>query len=218
MRKQKRDVQVEQSAVQFPLRTTMAPHDRSAFIAQVIKVYSQRMTCDLKTSDGQVLPNISVETEAGVVDDAPYGTIDLPAINDYVIVDYASYGTRHKIIVGTVLPYLATEFSKAPVNSTNKQFATVMLEKNKPLEYKRIFKSGTSLLIEEDGTISVETPSGMFIHIDEANSKITVSDAQGTPNVLTLSSTGVLIEDINGNDITMASGKVTINGNLEVLQ
>jgi hypothetical protein len=195
----------------------MAPHDRSAFIAQVTKVYSQRMTCDLKTHDGQLLHNIPVMTSAGTIDGAPYGTVSLPANKDYVVVIYASYGTRHKVIVGTVIPYLAPEFGKAPVNSENKQFATTMLEENKPLEDKYIFKSGTSLLVEEDGTISIETPSGMFIHIDEANSKIIVSDAQGTPNVLTLSSTGILIEDKNGNDITMTSGKVTINGNLEVL-
>ena len=198
MRKQTRDVQVKQGAVQFPLRTTMASHDRSAFIAQVTKVYSQRMTCDLKTYDGQLLYNIPIMTNAGTIEGAPYGTVSLPANKDYVVVMYASYGTRHKVIIGTVIPYLANEFSKAPVNSANKQFATEMLEKDKPLEYKRIFKSGTSLLVEEDGTISIETPSGMYIRLNEA--------------------AGELKFEANGNDITMESGKVTINGNLEVLQ
>jgi hypothetical protein len=37
-------------------------------------------------------------------------------------------------------------------------------------------------------------------------------------NIFTIDSDGVKIEDTNGNDITMASGKVTINGNLEVDQ
>lgn len=200
--KQKRDVQVQQGAVQFS-QQSMVIENRSAFIAQVIETFSQRMTCNLKTVDGQILYNIPVMTHAGLIGGRPYGTVNLPAVKDYVVVLYASYGTRHKVIIGTIVPYLAQEFSKAPVNSDNKQFATAMLDSNKPLEYKRIFKSGTSILVEEDGTLSVETPSGAFIRLSESENKI-------------------LIKDSNGNTITMESGesekKVVINGHLEVLQ
>jgi len=199
MRKQKRDVQVEQSAVQFPNRTTMAPHGRSAFIAQVIEVYSQRVTCDLKTHDGQVLQNIPVMSQAGTIAGAPYGTVSLPAIEDFVVVMYASYGTRHKVIVGTIFPYLANEFSKPPVNSGSKTTATTMLEADKPLEDKIILKSGTSVLIEEDGTITIETPDGTFFKLDVAAGTFELTDS-------------------NGNTIVSSASTVTINGNLEVDQ
>ena len=45
-----------------------------------------------------------------------------------------------------------------------------------------------------------------------------IGDDQGTPNMITLSTDGILIDDTKGNNISMVTGKVTINGNLEVAQ
>jgi hypothetical protein len=121
------------------------------------------------------------------------------------------------------------------VNSESKQFTKKLLEADKPLEDRYIFKSGTTVQIEEDGGVIIEVPSGTYIHIDEANGKILIEDQHGnkttldtdgviiedgesTPNKITMSSSGIVIDDANGNDIAMESGKVTINGNLEVLQ
>lgn len=196
--KQRRDVQVRQDSIGYPQKTTMAFSETAPFIAQVTVVYSQRMTCDLKTSDGQILQNIPIKTQAGLIEGKPYGEVCLPAVDDYVIVIYASFGTRHKIVIGTIIPYLSSEFAQAPVNSSSKQFATKLLEADIPLEYRRIFKSGTSVQVKEDGTIIVETPSGRYIQIDE--------DA------------GKLVLSANGNTISMETGKVVINGNMEVLQ
>jgi hypothetical protein len=177
------------------------------------------MTCDITTPDGQLIDNIPVMTKAGLVDGEHYGEMCLPAVDDYVVVIQASYGSRHKIIVGTFIPYLTNEFStKDAVNSTNKNFTKRVLEADKPLEYRRVFKSGATVQVEEDGGVIIETPSGFYIHFDEANSKILFGDDQGTPNTITLDSNGLLLEDTNGNDITMVSGKVTVNGNLEVNQ
>jgi hypothetical protein len=215
---QKRDVQVRQAASLFPRLSTMDPRTQITFpfLAKVTAAYSERMTCDLLTFDGQRLPNIPVMTKGGLVDGEHYGELDLPAIDDYVVVIHASYGTRHKVIIGTYIPYLANEYSKDAVNSSNKQFTKKLLEAEKPLEYRRILKSGTSVEVTEDGTITVETPTGRYIRIDEATPEIKVEDPDG--NIITLDSSGVTIEDANGNDITMGSSSVTINGNLEVLQ
>jgi len=218
MRAQKEDIQVRQSALNFVKKSVTGGEAHAPFIAKVIQVHSDRMTCDIKTLDGATLANIPILTKGGLVDGEVYGEVCLPAIDDYVIVGYASYGQRHKVILGTILPYLVNEFVKDAVNSGSKQFTKKLLEADKPLGYRRIFKSGTTVQIEEDGGVIIETPSGMYVHIDEANSKIIISDAQGTPNVVTLDSNGVLIEDTKGNDITMTTGKVTINGNLEILQ
>lgn len=200
-RVQKRDIQVRQGALNFPKRTTMDPLFQLGhpFIAKVVNVYSERMTCDLDTSDGQRLSNVPVVTKGGLVNGEHYGEMDLPAVGDYVIVMFASYGVRHKVIIGTILPYLATEFSKDAIGSGTKQFTKTVLEADKPLEYRRVLKSGTSIQVEEDGTVTVETPSGSHIRIGESTPEIKIVDS-------------------NGNDITMEPSGVTINGNLEVLR
>lgn len=217
-RAQKRDIQVRQGALNYPNRSTMDPLSQLGhpFMAKVTAAYSDRMTCDLETFDKQRLPNVPVMTKGGLVDGEHYGEMDLPAVDDYVIVMFASYGTRHKVIVGTILPYLANEFLSDAVGSQNKQFTKTVLEADKPLEYRRILKSGTSVQVEEDGTITVETPTGRYIKVDEATPEIKIEDPDG--NIITLDSSGVTIVDANGNDITMGASSVTINGNLEVLQ
>lgn len=214
--RQKRDIQVQQGAVQFPQQSTMANQFRSAFIAKVTEAFSQRMTCNLKTNDGQILHNVPVMTKAGLVDGKPYGTVSLPAIGDYVVVIYAAYGAMHKIILGTIVPYMAQEFSNRPINSDNKEYTTTMLESDKPLEDKTIFKSGTTVMVEENGTVCVETPKGSSIRMDEEGNKIVIDDLQG--NTVSMTPSGIVVEDKNGNTITMASTKIVINGKLEVSQ
>ena len=248
--RQKGDVQVRQSAIQFPLRVPMNPGTFFPFIAQVETIYSERVTCDVVTADGQRIPNVPIKCKAGTVDGSPYGEIDFPAEGDFVIVEPASYGKQQRVITGTYIPYLSEEFSKPPVNSENKQFATKMLEEGKPSDYKRIFKSGTSISVEEDGTITIETPSGSYLRFNETNGVLEIKDSHGnrftldengivitdlSGNTYTLSSSGIEVVDSNnnrytsdsngitlqdagGNAVVMGSAKVTINGNLEVLQ
>jgi hypothetical protein len=212
---QRRDIQVRQGAVDFTNRSGVPK--TMPFIAKVENVYSDRMTCDLITNDGQKILNVPVMTKSGLKDGKPYGEVDLPEIEDFVIVMYASYGTRHKVIIGTFIPYLAKEFKDAaPVNSDNKQFATTFMELDIPDEYRRIFKSGTSIQVGEDGTITVETPSGAYVLFDEANGEIKLEDPHG--NIYLMDSSGVNLTDANGNELSMESGKVVINGNLEVSQ
>lgn len=217
MTRQRRDVQVRQDAVGSSERL-YRNESTAPFIAQVRETYSDRMTCDLLTPDGQEIDNVPLMTKAGLVDGEPYGEVCLPAVDDYVVVMYAAYGKRHKLVVGTFIPYLTNDFVQDVVNSGSKNFTKKLLEADKPLGYRRVFKTGTTVEIEEDGGVIVETPSGMYFRFDETNSKIFFGDDQGTPNTITLDANGILIEDTKGNDITMVTGKVTINGNLEVAQ
>lgn len=192
--RQRRDVQVRQDALNF-VRSQSATMT-APFIARVTATYSHRMTCDIETSDGQQIPNVPVLTKGGLVAGEPYGEVCLPAVDDFVIVMHGSYGTRHKIIVGTIFPYLANPMLKDAVNSGSKQFTKKLFEENKPLTYRRIFPSGTTIEIDDDGNTTVELPNGTYVKIDS----------------------GITIEDANGNEIVMGSSSVTINGNLEVLQ
>jgi len=213
--RQRIDVQVHQDTIQNA-RKNREHVETAPFVAQVVAVYSDRMTCDLKTVDGQFLLNVSILTNGGLVDGKPYGEVDLPAIDDYIFVMYASFGARHKVILGTVFPYLTNEFNADAVNSSNKTFTKKLLEKDMPLGYRRIFKSGASVQVEEDGRIIVETPDGTHVLFGGDDEILEVLDKHG--NKMLFDSSGVVIDDTNGNNITMASGKVTINGNLEVDQ
>lgn len=192
--RQRNDVQVRQDTINFVRERQFTA--TSPFIAKVINTYSERMTCDLETPDGQKLYNIPVLTQGGLVDGEPYGVVSLPMIDDYVVVMHASFSERHKIIVGTFFPYLANAITKDVVNSGGKAYTKKLFEKDKPKTYRRVFPSGTTVEVDDDGDVTVETPDGTFIKVGD----------------------GVEIEDSNGNTIVMGSSSVTINGNLEVLQ
>jgi len=198
-RVQKNDVQVKQGALEFTKRSNTQGEIHAPFIAKVIQVYSDRMTCDIETPDAGLIYDVPILTNAGLVGGEPYGEICLPAVDDYVVVSFGSYGQRHKIVIGTIIPYLANAFLKDAVNSASKAFTKKLLVADKPLEYKRVFKSGTSVHIETDGSITVETPSGIYIKITESSGEVKIADA-------------------SGNDITMGASSVTINSNFEVLQ
>lgn len=194
--RQNRDIQVRQSAINYVMNNTVNPQRLAPFIAKVTNSYSDKMTCDLQTLDGQPLKNIPVMNNAGVVDGAPYGEINLPEVGDYVIVMYAAYGNRHKVVIGTITPYLSNVFSKDAVNSSNKTFAKKVTESGVTKERRIIFKSGASVQVQKDGTIIVEAPNGMYIQMDVANSKINMANGNST--------------------VIMETSKVTINDNLQV--
>lgn len=229
-KQQRMDVKVSQSVLNYSKRT--GPQ-YIAYIAQVLFNHADRMTCDIITPDGQKVYNVPVQTIAGLIDGEPYGEFWLPEVDDFVIIRQASEGTRKAVIVGTFVPYLSNDFLADAVNSGDKQFTKKLLEEGTEKHYKRIFKSGSTVEVKEDGTIIVETPRGAYIQMDEDGPGMTVSDPDGNTivinsdgmvltdandNSVTMDSSGMKLEDANGNDVTMGSSSITMNGNLEVLQ
>lgn len=230
MRAQSRDVRVQQNSVN---KSPANPSVKIPFFAEVTDAMSDRMACHIKTVDGYELNNVPVLVNGGLVDGAPYGERSLPSIGDWVLVMFAGKYERMEVIVGTVVPYLTSEFQADAVNSTNKAFSLKLIEADKRLSDLKIFKSGTTFEVDENGSVVLETPSGTYVQIDEANDKVVVEDQHG--NKFTLDSDGVEIDDTNGNnitmsstgmklidknskDITMTSAGVSVNnGNLEVL-
>lgn len=232
-------------------------NDRSEmYIGEIITVYSEKNTCDVKSlRSGQTVRDIPVATKAGLISGEVYGELDMPEVGDLVIVWFIENRESLPVILGTVIPFLSSEYAEAsqtPVNSSGKAYTLKLLETGKENAYRRIFKSGTTLEVDDDGSVTIEVPSGTYIRINETDDEIVIEDqhgnittldsdgeviedangntitmdsngviiedAQGTPNKITFSSSGVVIDDTNGNDITMTTAKVTINGNLEVLQ
>ena len=171
----------------------------NSFYAVVSAVYTEKNTCDLDAWDGSQLSDIPVATKAGLINDEVYGVLDLPAKEDVVRVDFVK---GIYVISDTIIPYLTNEFHSAqtPVNSSGKAYTLKLLEEGKDNTYRKIFKSGTTIEVQDNGTIIIETPSGTYLKVNEASS-------------------GDVTVEANGNTFSMQSGKVAINGsNLEVLQ
>ena len=173
--------------------------DSRPFLATVIHVYSDRNTCDLEVPSKEPMDDVPVVGISGQVGDEVYGTLDLPEIDDVVVVRQVR-GQEYPVIIGSIISYLTDEFStkQTAVKSSSKVHTLKLIEKDKEKFYRKIFKSGTTMEVQDDGTLIIETPSGYYIMIDEANSKI--------------------VMEANSNTFSMESGKVVINGNLEVLQ
>ncbi len=171
------------------------------FMALVLVSYSDRMACDIQTWDGGTIYNVPVLTKCGInSSNQIWGELDLPQAGDYVLVFFVGPYNSQPVILGTVFPYLMNYFqsNQTPVDSSSKQFTKKILEINHENTYRRVYKSGATLEVGEDGTVTIETPSGMYFQISEANSNLVIS--------------------AQSNTITLESGKVLINGNLEIDQ
>lgn len=174
-RRQDEDIRVRQAAVNFTRRDPARTELHESFIARVIKCHSDRMTCDIEAPDGAIFHNTAILTKAGLVNGAPYGEIDLPVAGDYVLVTYGGRGRRQTVVIGTIVPYLNPSFMGAPVNSSGKSYTTEFLEADREGAYKRVFHSGATVEVAEDGTIVVETPNGMHILMDVTANKVVIN-------------------------------------------
>jgi len=160
-----------------------------SYVAEVLATYSEKMACDIKTWNGSTVYAVPIKTTCGLnSDNEVYGTLELPAVGDFVFVEFLGGKENAPIITGTIFPYFNKYFqdSQKPVNSDNKAFTLKILEKGKPKTFRKVFLSGTTIEIQEDGSFIVETPSGSFIQIKESDGKLIVT------------SSGAMIE-LNGN-------------------
>jgi len=200
-----------QNAVRNP---NQVPFNTAPFLATVEAVYTETMTCDVVAGPrspgnkkaGYRLKDIPVMSFVGTNEDEEiYGTNDLYEVGTLVIVMPIGPAQTTYVIIGAIAPYLYSAFrsGQAPVNSDNKQFAQKLLEPLKKL-YRKIFRSGTSVEVLEDGTIQVETPSGTYAQIDESGGVATLEDQHG--NTVTMDSAGVHITSALDISLSSTSG------------
>jgi len=162
------------------LKVTGGNHsiDRAvSYVARVREVHSDRHAVDVTTASGITIKDIPVKTNAGLIDDEVYGELDLPAIGNYVLVQFLQGRESQPYVDGTIIPYLNNKYQsgQTPVNSGSKAFTLKLLEEGKENFYRKIFKSGTTLEVQEDGTIIIETPKGSVIKIDESTEDIEIT-------------------------------------------
>lgn len=75
--------------------------------------------------------------------------------------------------------------------------------------------AGATVDIDEKGTIALTDAQGATITMDADNNKLVIEDANG--NTLTLNSSGTTVEDANGNKIEMAASGINVKGQQIVL-
>lgn len=170
-------------------------------IGKIIAVYPEAMTCDIETQNGSLCSNVPLLSKCGLEDDEVWGELELPSVDSYVVIGFVENRSSFPFILGTFYPYSNSKYGsgQVPVNSSSKQFTKKLLEKIDPKVYRKIYKSGTTIEVQEDGTLILETPDGTYFQIDATSGLFK-------------------IEDSNGNIIESTSSSVKINGNLEVLQ
>lgn len=170
-------------------------------LGKILATHSDRMTCDIETNNGAIQKNVPILTTAGLIDNKVFGVLDLPALETTVVVGFIEGKESFPFILGTFFPYANNKYqsNQVPVNSGSKTKTLKLLENISDKVYRKIFKSGTTIEIKDDGTIQVETPSGTLLEIDESDS-------------------GTVTISANGNTLVMGASSVLINGNLEILQ
>jgi uncharacterized protein involved in type VI secretion and phage assembly len=77
-------------------------------------------------------------------------------------------------------------------------------------QFRLFHPADAKMLIDKNGTISLTDTSGAVLKMDAENNEIIVEDANG--NIMTMDSSGTKVEDANGNIIEMAAAGITAEG------
>lgn len=75
---------------------------------------------------------------------------------------------------------------------------------------------GAELNVDENGTVILTDAKGATLTLDAQANSVTLEDANG--NSLVMDSSGTLVKDGNGNQITMAAGQLTVKGTMITIE
>jgi len=75
---------------------------------------------------------------------------------------------------------------------------------------------GSELSIDEEGTVNLTDQNGSQLTLDASNNSVTLEDSNG--NKLLMDSSGTVVSDVNGNEITMAAGQLTVKGQMITIE
>jgi uncharacterized protein involved in type VI secretion and phage assembly len=73
--------------------------------------------------------------------------------------------------------------------------------------FRLFHPADAEMIIDKNGSISLTDTSGAVLNMDAENSEIILEDANG--NIMTMNSSGTKVEDSNGNIIEMAAAGIT---------
>ena len=142
------------------------------------------------------------------------GMFMVPEIDAQVWVEFEEGDLHRPIWVGTFWQQESdTPEDAAKEEPTTRMFQTksghiLQFDDEEGEEKFRLFHpKDAEMLIDKNGTISLRDTSGAMLTMDAENSEIVVEDANG--NIMTMDSSGTKVEDSNGNVIEMAAAGIT---------
>jgi len=75
-------------------------------------------------------------------------------------------------------------------------------------QFRLAHPAGSEMIIDANGSISLEDAVGAKVTLDAQSNKIVVEDSNG--NVLTMDTSGTVVKDVNGSKIEMAASGITV--------
>ena len=150
----------------------------------------------------------------------PYGGFDqqgmfmIPQVGAQVWVEFEEGDIHRPIWVGTFWQ----QESDTPEDAAREEPTTRLLQTKSghilqfddeegEEQFRLFHPADAEMLIDKNGTISLTDTSGAVLKMDAENNEIIVEDANG--NIMTMNSSGTKVEDSNGNVIEMAAAGIT---------
>jgi len=150
----------------------------------------------------------------------PYGGLDqqgmfmVPEIDAQVWVEFEEGDIHRPIWVGTFWQ----QSSDVPEDAAKDEPTTRLIQTKSghilqfddeegEEQFRLYHPAEAEMIIDKNGTITLEDTSGGKLTMDAENSEIVVEDANG--NIMTMNSAGTKVEDSNGNVIEMAAAGIT---------
>jgi uncharacterized protein involved in type VI secretion and phage assembly len=150
----------------------------------------------------------------------PYGGLDqqgmffVPDVDAQVWVEFEEGDISRPIWVGTFWQ----QQSDTPEDASKDEPTTRMIrtssghilqfdDEEGEEQFRLYHPADAEMIIDKDGTISLTDSSGARLKMDAPGTEIIVEDANG--NIMTMNSSGTRVEDSNGNVIEMAAAGIT---------
>lgn len=177
----------------------------------VVETYSTTNSADVSLSNGLLLRNVTVLSKswAGKNSNYPFGTQDLPPKDTEVLIVFPDNMIEEAVIVGSrfeILGEVGNSQEEEFLKSGQEDLITMINE----FGWKVVYNKSTGVF-----TLTNGEEANFKIEVD-ANGYIIIQDADN--NKIEYLSTGMKLTDSNSNIISMESGKVVINSNVEILQ
>jgi uncharacterized protein involved in type VI secretion and phage assembly len=148
---------------------------------------------------------------------AGYGLFAVPEVDAQVWVEFEEGDIHRPLWVGTFWQAEADVPEEAKLSPpTTRVLRTpsghlVQLDDKEDEEQILIsHPKEATIVIDKDGAIALTDAKGAKLTLDAANEKVVVEDSNG--NTLTMSSSGTVVEDSNGNKIEMSSSGINVKG------
>lgn len=146
---------------------------------------------------------------------AQQGLFWVPGVGAQVWVEFEGGSLDFPIWTGTFwqqngdLPSEVQDPDTSRVLRTAKGHVLLFEDKDDAEQVKLLHSAGAMLDLDHDGNVRLADKNGATLSLDAANQQVVLEDANG--NTLTLSSQGATLEDGNGNKLEMTASGVKLS-------